>query len=243
MEGIGFNTAIGTMLHDGKVAQAEYFTSAVSDGLVRQYIAQHPGSIDPTNLTTWYDLSQKNSNATIFNSPSYDGYSFNLNGTNQFATYTWPADLNPLSFSFEFWITPTNASDIYLNGASGFGGTSIRLLNLLGYRYINFVLSTTSGNMFFSSKSFYTPYVEGTVEHIVCARNNDRLKIYHQGLELPTGSESGFYTADLSFYPNTIGRYIGSYFPGKIYYFALYNRALNSEEASKNYQQNKSRFE
>ncbi|MDL5050641.1 hypothetical protein QQ054_32075 [Oscillatoria amoena NRMC-F 0135] len=184
---------VGVYYPDGLVAHSDYFKQSVSqDRLLRQYIAQHPASVDASNLTKWFDISPNKSHASIFNSPTWDGKSFAFNGINQVATYSWPFDTtsnDSLFFTIEMWLRPSSATDIYVNSSSSPGGY-IRMLYTASGRYILFFVRTASGNMTYSTN--FVPFTVGELEHVVCVRDYDRLYIYRNGILIPPNQRAVF---------------------------------------------------
>jgi hypothetical protein len=243
MIGLGHQNPVGTFLTDGLVAQNDFFDdSIIKDSLERLYISIHPGSVDPANRSTWFDLSNNLSNASLFNSPVITDNGFVFNGTNQFSTYVWPfatTNNSSLNFSIEFWVKPNAISDLYVVGNNN-PGAYIRMLYTVNGRYILFFVVTASGLMQLTTA--FVPYTIGEVEHIVCVRNNDRLFVYRNGILQNLQSQSGFFNTPVTIPINFIGRYVSSYYAGIFYYYALYSKSLNAEEVNYNYQKNKDKF-
>lgn len=243
MISIGDISEQGIQLHDNQIAYSDFFAdSIVRDNLERLYISIHPGSVDPANLGTWFDLSNRRSNAALFNSPTLDDTGFSFNGTNQFSTYTWPfssTDNSSLNFSIEVWTKLGSPADIYVVGNNN-PGAYIRMLYTGSGRYILFFVQTTGGLMQLTTQ--FVPYTVGDIEHVVCVRNNNKLYIYRNGVLLNIASESGFFSTPVSIPLNYIGRYVSSYMTGKLYYYGLYSKALSAQEISYNYNKNKNRF-
>ena len=72
--------------------------SIVRDGLVLHLDAANPKSY-PGSGTTWYDLSGKGNNATLYNSPIFQNNRALFNGTSSYAQI--PYDAENFTFSYE----------------------------------------------------------------------------------------------------------------------------------------------
>jgi hypothetical protein len=242
MIGIGGLIKNPCILNGGEIAYRDFFTnSVIQSNLERQFIAIHPGSVDPSNRAVWFDLSPYRSNANLFNTPTLTDFGWVFNGINQFGSYTWPLTGRSTYFTIEMWVKPDRVSDIYFGGQSVGGVLFRRAVSVHPNYNFQFQFQSASGSNTVISSTHKEP--DNRLYHLCFIRDNTIMNIAINGVIVNLGTISGSPSGELTTPMNWIGRYVNSYYPGLFYYYAVYSKALNSEEVHFNYYNNKARFE
>ncbi len=224
----------------------------ITDGLVM--------NLDAGNLisyigsgTTWKDLTGTGNNATLTNSPTYNidrkGY-FTLNGSNQQATVTDNASLEPGSgdWTMEAWFnTAINSGSQCILGKFNGGGAStavsysIRLNSTSLFAqigdgtgtYINSTMFSFSTNTWYQVVYVYKGGSTKTLETFINGKSKGTVthtmnSILNSGNNLYIGSYNNFE------YPQT--------FNGKIGNVKLYKKALSTTEITTNFNALRGRY-
>lgn len=224
----------------------------VTDGLVLYFDAANPESY-VSGSTLWYDISKNRVNGTLVNNPTYsenNGGFLIFNGSTQMITTPTLSSefLNSgLTLSIILKYNPSTSNDnVICWGLSAFNGTS--------YSW-EFRLRGSSGAAEFSPGigdggsgvpqrlSYASPSTWSN--RIICFDityvANGMSTMYENGVSRATRN---YNTVGYSSQKNSllIGKGTDTYFPGNIYLVKLYDRALSSDEVSRNYNAVKSRF-
>lgn len=225
-----------------------YNTSIVRDGLVFYVDAANPKSY-PGSGTTWFDLSGKGYNATLFNSPVFSNKSLQFRAASStYATATFNENVLKQANENGEWsieaffkqISPSSTSECMVAGRSGcHGGIYIYNDNTLKHAIkttevscwtgaINTTVVTMVDNEYYHSTMVYK---NGTVYHYV------------------NGQQVGSTVFDKNTY--NISNYSDTFFIGGIsgrfpnidlISVKCFNRALNSNEVVKNFEAVKGRM-
>ena len=212
--------------------------SVVSDGLVVYLDAGLPLSY-PGSGSTWTDLAGGDSNATLFNSPTYSssqgGY-LSFNGTNQYGTLAGtPLNLSAYTKCVWFYLNTTFDNNLISYSDPGghymfFGGTNTLYTGhtaWAGFPYTNPSVTTFSNSTwYFATVTFNTTdgmslYVNNSLDHTYTA--------------IKTAPTAG--SVNIASY--SAG---GNLLNGRISQVLLYNRALTSQEVIQIYNSTKSRY-
>ena len=226
---------------------------SASDGLVLYLDAANSASYSGSG-NTWYDLSGNSNKATFVDSPSFQSAPqsfFNFDGSNDYMTIVRSSSMSPTSgLTQEIWFnfsTIPNAaifiglqygsssnntyalwmesSTIYggVNTSGSFTAVGIGISNISGNKWHNFVhtYDGTAQRLYLDGVLLNSSNITGTIQYDA---NNTRV--------LVGADDNG------SGYNNGAG-----YFhKGKINQIKIYNRALTSEEITRNYNASKKRY-
>lgn len=231
-----------------------YWTSyegVITSGLSLHLDVQHPLSYGGTG-TTWYGLTANNRDATLINTPTYNGsspYNFGFD-RNTFEYATIPNIGNLSNFTVEAWFKlttiPVSASP---------RATSI-ISNEFNGTVLNFSIGTNNaptdyniGIGFFNGAWFrttgFTP-LNNTWYHVVGTYNGSVLNLYRNGDLFSSANHSA---TPISGGNIRIARrwddadnVPGNFFPGNISIIRIYNTALSGSQVVQNYNAQKSRF-
>ena len=211
----------------------------VQDGLVLNLDAGVDESYN--GGTTWRDLKGGN-NGTLTNGLTFNktnGGNIVFDGTNEYVTV---ANLSANMFSdgatiFAFLKLDSAPINAELTGIWGFGtGLRSHYPWTNGQAYMNTFRTTRVESITLSSS------VDITEPHSLCitSKNNDRWKMY-QNTELVSDVTA---QSSINLPCNLFGKSCtdARYFVGKFYSFLMYNRALTSDEVSRNYNATRHRF-
>jgi len=185
---------------------------------------------------TWYDLSGKNNNATLYNTPTYtklNGGALGFNGTDEYgkviggfmySQMTWALWIYKQSNDYRTLISQT--------ATNGFRGD------------INFYPSKASCRMYSYPQGYSTIYSNsglsnGQYYYIVATVNNsntDAMKLYINGV-LQTQTASIVNVGPAGDMWIAARGYAGptSHFGGRIYQFAVHNIELSAQQVLDNY--------
>jgi hypothetical protein len=222
-----------------------YSPSVVMDGLILYLDAANSKSYSGSGAD-WNDLSKKDYNGTLINSPTYTavpGY-FTFNGSTQYATSPVSTQLGNTDYTIEFLLKVSSTSANYgilKWGSSPFNslGKGIELrfqTNLLEY-----TIADGTGAGIRTTYSF-TDIADDTYRHFTITQvAQGTVTIYVDGVSIKTGSYSG----ESSFtdtYTMWIARGNDGYLNGLISYLKIYDRVLSTDEIEQNFQGARGRF-
>jgi hypothetical protein len=226
---------------------------SASDGLVLYLDAANSASYSGSG-NTWYDLSGNSNKATFVDSPSFQSAPqlfFNFDGSNDYMTIVRSSSMSPTSgLTQEVWFnfstipnaaifiglqygSSTNntyalwmeSSTIYggVNTSGSFAAIGIGISNISGNKWHNFVhtYDGSAQRLYLDGVLLNSANITGSIQYDV---NNTRV--------LVGADDNG------SGYNNGAG-YFHS---GKINQIKIYNRALSSEEITRNYNSTKKRY-
>ncbi len=232
----------------------------VNDGLIFSIDAYNTKSY-VSGDTTVYDLNKNNNDGTLTNGVSFDGKSFNFDGTNQWIDFL---DQNIAAFdygdpfSIDFWIKRpaiTTQDMIVSRQRNGVPQIGWRIIFPSGGGKLNFGMidGATSSNGL--KKQTTLDYNDDTWHHFVCTYGGgttaSSLAIYADGIQEDVINLDNYGGGGASFLA-TVGsprmvigsRYDSLYAPPEIdlSQLRIYNKELSASEASQNYNATKWRF-
>lgn len=197
----------------------------------------------PGSGTTWSDLSGRNNNGTLINSPTITNGSFLLNGSSQYVTVPtstdWSFGLN--DFTIDMWIYPTSYSSTTNNPT---------LLAINPYYDASpngiMICLNASGNLTLYTNNVYTSNVTAPLNqwtHCIFTRISGTLKMYAQTVASQTFDLSTFsITNSLSMSIGYDSNFGTDYFIGSISCVKVYSKALLDTEVKQNYNALRGRF-
>ena len=226
---------------------------SASDGLVLYLDAANSASYSGSG-NTWYDLSGNSNKATFVDSPSFQSVPqsfFNFDGSNDYMTIVRSSSISPTSgLTQEVWFnfstipnaaifiglqygSSTNntyalwmySSTIYggVNTSGSFAAIGIGISNISGNKWHNFVhtYDGSAQRLYLDGVLLNSSNITGSIQYDA---NNTRVLI-------GADDNGGGY--------NTGAGYFHS---GKINQIKIYNRALTSDEITRNYNSSKKRY-
>jgi hypothetical protein len=214
-------------------------TGIVTNSLILNLDAGNLSSY-PGSGTTWTDISSSPTNATLINGPTYsssnNGY-LSFDGSNDYAQVSSSSKFafGTGDFTLETWIYPQSFSN-YLH-----------MIALPEQNTFALKANVSDGQIYFYSPS-YTTYGStsgwtltlNTWNHVVFKRESSVGYAFLNGVS--KGSKSGF-TSSFSTQTLNIHNGYGSEFAScRISSVRIYNRALNSNEITQNFNAKKSIF-
>ena len=216
----------------------------VTDGLVLALDAGNTKSY-PGSGTAWTDLIESN-NGTLTN----NGGSIVFDGTNDYINFGSVSDVNfgTGDFAVECWFLDDGSAPDYgglvVNGQSGGSDTTSFQLGKRGVsgqtNRIEFVRGEASGS--YSIYDSTNTIQSNTWTHVIATRIGTTVKLYVNGVEVDSMTDSGSYS-------NTalrvgVNRGAGIYWSGKISNVKLYKgKGLTETEVAQNYNALKGRYE
>ena len=219
----------------------------ITDGLVLALDAASPRSYPGTG-TTWYDLSGKGYNATLFNTPTFADNTLQFRvASSNYATCTFNEGLLKntnengswtIETSFKYISAPTVNEAVVVGRQGCHGGIYIYINNTL--RHAIKTNSCWTGH----SSVTATTMIAGKEYHTTMVYNNGTTFTYLNG-NFINSSLIDLTTYDFANYSNTfwIGG-ISNFFTNiDLSFIKCYNRALSAAEITQNYNALKSRFE
>ena len=220
-----------------------YNPRIVTDGLVLCLDAANVKSY-PGSGTTWYDLSGKGNNATLYNGPTFSNGRCYFNGTDEYAAINF--DSTNFTFDYEQTIMivlePDESDGNRRNPYNqAFGGAGTWTHEPFGS--INYYYGTNGGN-----GSPYTNLTSATVlqnEVAIMAttrKSNEFRRWYKNGTITYDGSGSVYTQVTTGTQPIWIARGYVGYYLGYIDYIAVYNKALSTQEIKQNFQALRGRY-
>jgi len=221
----------------------------VTNGLIQCLDAVDKNSY-PGSGATWYDLSGNNNNATLINTPTYNGGSFTFNKDGTFGQYislgiNTSADL-PNSLSIGLWINLLSSGNSWI--VSSMDDST---QNLGEFGFYNGVIGGISSAAFlmWTADDVYSiargttltsdiwHYVVGTFDS-----GDSTIKTYINGeLAATTVSPSSKSNLSNNFNVLTTG-YSSIYYTGSVGAIYVHNRVLSAGEILQNYKSLKTRF-
>ena len=218
--------------------------SYVTSGLTLYLDSRNTDSYSGSG-TSWYDLSNSQITATLFNGPTYSGGYLNFNGSNQGVQLLECDEWNTQAHTMEAWCYPNNLTQdgfLFEKGIS----VNTQFSNFFASgTFIYRTIGLSSQDLTFTVSSYITA---SAWNHIVCTYDGAGTKtIYVNGVQRAqqTGLTGVVATALGGASIGAYGAYAGGrayYFNGKIAVSRLYNRALNSTEVSRNYNADATNF-
>jgi hypothetical protein len=201
----------------------------VTDSLVLYLDAANPVSYPGTG-TAWYDISSRNTNGTLVNTPTFSNInadSFIFNGTDQYVSFANDPLSTYTALTFDCWfkLDPTESNAFLISS------DTLRLyLEASNTWYIN--------PSFTTSKSFTWTF-NTNWNNIIVTANSSTITGYINGVAatITTGGSLGSQT-------NMVigGRDSNSYLNGNIAAVKIYNKVLTQSEVTQNYNALKGRF-
>lgn len=243
MNGLGYLSNNGVIYHHHDVVYNDSFLdSIIQDSLANNFIALHPGSVDPLIPTKWVDIANQklyaiNGTTPVFNQEG----SLTFDGSTNYLVHDWNlTEAQGYYFTLEIFIRPTNIGNTQVFGSSVVGSNLVTTSNGL-LREFTFVLSTPGGNAGIATT---TPHKDNGLFQWVATRIDRDLFIYINGkfVNRYTGS---LIDGPLTNTPNQIGQYrsgLGLFYTGRYYSHRVYRRVLSAEEIAFNYNNNINRY-
>ena len=214
-----------------------YTGQLVTDGLVLNLDAAKVDSYPGTG-TAWYDLSGNNNNGTLINGPTFSGIgkqaAIVFDGTNDYGSLGTTPQIAPGTgdFTFEFWINPTNWSNLYMPLFT----TTITNGLWIGKVESNFVLRAYNVADDLQYATFPTT---NTWTNIIIRRSGTTANIYYNTSSVVSGTVTRNYVQGVG----EIARDgTTNVFNGKISNIKYYNRALSATEVSQNFNALRGRY-
>lgn len=230
--------------------------NVVTDGLVLHVDAPNIKSYSGSG-NIWNDVSGNNTTGTLVNSPTYNGQSIVLNGTDQYVTFANTANLNFLgnsNYTLQAWVYPTaqpgvntwkgiinkekdsgsgrDGYNLYLNTTTG---TTTQLVSV---RYASGVFLgsatiTLDASISINKWSFINVTFDGTY-----------LKMYRNGILGATNTQTaGNITNTLNAFEIGTRNATAYCIAANIPQVSIYNRALSATEISQNFNATRSRYD
>jgi hypothetical protein len=221
-----------------------YNTSIVRNGLVMNLDAANKKSYNTaTSTSTWIDVSGSGNVLSLTNSPTYNGTSFNFNGTG-YATTSSNLITGLASSSTEFsvsvWFNYVNTTSYtaVFEKQSGVGGAIPRMD--IGYGATQFYWTGWyQPTAAVHDLVLTTPIVAGAWYHTVLTCTSSTKTVYINGVFAATANVATSWP-DAS-QPLGVG---GKLRPmnGSVPVVQIYNRALTANEVQQNFQAQRDRF-
>jgi hypothetical protein len=223
----------------------------VTDGLVLYLDAANTRSY-PGSGTVWTDLARGGNNGTLINGPMFDngnGGSIVFDGTNDYVYLSSYANnslwnnLWPNGISFDCVIRLVNPysfsqRSIFCRSSGGAGNNwfnfSVETDRRLRFWMGNYVPAYTT-----------TSLTAGVIYHIILTWDKSNVRYYiNSTLDSTTGMSNVLTngTATTLALGSGGSAFSGWEFPGNIYNFSTYNRALSSQEVLQNFNATRARF-
>jgi hypothetical protein len=208
----------------------------VRDGLVLWLDAGDRTSY-PGGGTTWSDLSLGGNNGTLINGPTFNslnGGSIVFDGVDDYGILGTITQIAPGTgdFTFEFWINPTNWSNLYMPLFT----TTITDGLWIGKIESNFVLRTYNVADDLQTTTFPTV---NTWTAVVVRRSGTTANIYYNNISIVSGTVTRNYVqgdSEISRDGTT------NVFNGKMSNIKYYNKALSQSEIAQNFNATRGRF-
>lgn len=199
--------------------------------------------------TSWSDLNNNGNVATLSGTPTFNegnGGGLFFNGTNQYGTIGTNSTYffgGTTPYTLSAWVRPSvvNSTQNILGRFNG-GVAGNYMLKIDSSGKAVFMREVSPYDVFSTAT-----LVAGRSYHICGVYDGTNQRIYVNGSLQPNSTASGTTAYDQSNISLLIGarQQSGSpteYFSGSIHHVAIYNRALNSSEVSRNYNALKGRF-
>ena len=226
---------------------------SASDGLVLYLDAANSASYSGSG-NTWYDLSGNSNKATFVDSPSFQSVPqsfFNFDGSNDYMTIVRSSSISPTSgltqeVWFNFSTIPNAAIFIGLQYGSSSNNTyALWMESSTIYGGVN-----TSGS--FSAIGIGISNISGNKWHnLIHTYDGSAQRLYLDGVLLNSSNITGTIQYDANNTRVLVGaddngsgynNGAGYFHSGKINQIKIYNRALTSDEITRNYNSSKKRY-
>ena len=226
---------------------------SASDGLVLYLDAANSASYSGSG-NTWYDLSGNSNKATFVDSPSFQSAPqsfFNFDGSNDYMTIVRSSSMSPTSgltqevwFNFstipnaaifiglQYGSSSNNTYALWMESSTIYGG-----VNTSGsFAYIGIGISNISGNKW---------------HNLIHTYDGSAQRLYLDGVLLNSSNITGTIQYDANNTRVLVGaddngsgynNGAGYFHSGKINQIKIYNRALTSDEITRNYNSSKKRY-
>ena len=225
---------------------------SASDGLVLYLDAANSASYSGSG-NTWYDLSGNSNKATFVDSPSFQSAPqsfFNFDGSNDYMTIVRSSSMSPTSgLTQEVWFNFTTIPSTTVFIGLQYGTKSNNTYALFKDSSTLYGGVNTSGS--FSAIGIGTSYMSGNKwHHFVHTYDGSAQKLYLDGVLLNSASITGsiqygvgntrvIISGDDN---NGYNSGTSAFHNGKINQIKIYNRALTSDEITRNYNSSKKRY-
>jgi hypothetical protein len=216
-----------------------YNPRTVTDGLVLCLDAANPKSY-PGSGTTWTDLSGGRQ-ASINNSPTFNGNYFSFDGTNQNVSFSSSVEVSTAGFTMGFLMRVPSTQ---VNGVNWTFMLADRDFGAGDYEIGIFNINTTS---FIFKENASTPSTISTFlgtgwNFLVFGMNPDLTPFIYVNGALRTQLATTFVSSILDFNKLFSSTSNTNYFKCDCSYINLYNRALTPQEIQQNFNATRSRF-
>jgi hypothetical protein len=221
----------------------------VTNGLVLYLDAANTKSY-PSTGTTWFDLSGRGNNATLYNGPALSGGAIVMDGSNDNILAPSCNTLGGLADqALEIWVkTPGLGSGKLVGGLvcpdygqvsyiDANGNVVYILYNTDTTPYVQLVNTFTSGVNMFDNKW----------HHVVCTRGSANFNVYIDGVSRASGNGGGSWSGatvwsdmNTQIGNNPNDQYYNLY--GSIASVKIYKKYLTAQEVQQNFNSQKSRF-
>jgi hypothetical protein len=212
----------------------------VTNGLVLNLDAANPRSYpQPYDGTTWQNIAPVSSSisGSLINGVAYTGSNNGalvFDGTDDYAVIN--QSTSNTNFTFEIFLNCTNVSKDQIYVGTSIPATYVRILN--SQPYLSIRTSVSAQKTFSPSITL----LNNQIYHIVSLYDGIQMKIYVNGIVY---NDNPINESMFSWSLNRIGIWRDAdprNFPGNIYSFRLYNRALNPSEVLQNFNATRARF-
>jgi hypothetical protein len=232
----------------------------VADGLVLYLDAGSPNSYRTGFGTTWKDISGFGYNGTLTNGPTFssaNGGSFVFDGTDDYAQFTNPSNLQAQNLTISLWVNPASATNV--------------ITSLIDYDHASlpvqgWVIQSEDAT---SNRYYYFAYYDGTkYEPATGIGAGKGVQLTNSTWQNLTFTKSGTsvlgYLNGTQTFTSTAGNATISYLPsrnlrianvistasgvgnrsynGQVSTTQIYNKALSASEVLQNYNATKTRF-
>jgi hypothetical protein len=199
-----------------------------------------PSNANSSTVTPWYDLSLSGNNGTLTNGPTYssvNGGSIVFDGSDDYINLF--ALNSTSSLTIDFFFKNSSAGIKVITGM--YNGGPDWWIGIWEDNKFRFSFGSPS------KAEVNTPFTvnDGLIRHASCVydKNSNTILLYINGTLQSTGSTPSTVTQPVG--NLTIGKFgeLDAYFwPGNIYNYKIYNRALSSTEVLQNYNALKGRY-
>ena len=219
----------------------------VTDNLVLYLDAGNSRSYNGSG-TTWYDLSKKLGDATIYGSMAFDGSSFITSSTGTYAQLNYSSSIADFSLAQTIcmWIKPaTGVAAVRRNPYNQAYGGPGTITHEISYAFTYYYGTNGYNGTPYQGKSSTFTVVPGELAFICVNRDQtaNKTKWYKNGIQTNESDAGGYPATANGANPIIIGRGYTTNFAGNIYNCMVYNRALTASEILKNYNATKGRYD
>ena len=222
--------------------------ATVLSGLVLELDAGNIKSYQ-SGSTTWFDKSGNANNGTLINGPTFNTGSLGsivFDGVNDYVNLTTATTLGisnvSTSFTISTWFKTVGPGEYYL--FDNYDGSPQDIsFRIDGGKFE--VYLKASNEVGFDAVQFGSGYNNGIWTNFTLIWNgSDTIIAYANGINIGSSTQSGMtgnFDSDTAFRMGA-RPFAGSYFPGNISIFQIYNKALSASEVLQNYNATKGRF-